>query len=82
MKDMKCIGAIHIAVNSAQRHSDAEAAAGHLARREFDGGVRLFPYDDRPPTAEEKAHPDYKSMHECMCRGLPTWGFSFVVCRY
>lgn len=82
MEDMKCIGAIHIAVNSAQRHSDAETAAERLAPRAFGAGAVVFRYEERTPTAEEKAHPDYKSMHECMCRGLPTWGYSFVVCRY
>lgn len=80
--ELKVIGVIHIDVDGSQYSAQAESAAEGLARKHFLPYAKLLPYDDRPPTAEERAHPDYKSVSGCMTRGLPTWGYSFVVCRY
>ena len=84
MEDMelKVIGVVYITVGGATYAEHAERAAENLARKHFLPYNRILPYCKRPPTAEERAHPDYKSVSGCMTRGFPTWGYSFVVRRY
>lgn len=79
---LKVIGTICIDVDGSMYAEQAERAAEGLARKHFLPYNGILPYDERPPTAEERAHPDYKSVSGCMTRGLPTWSYSFVVCRY
>ena len=71
------LAVIHIAVGGAQYADDARRRAENMAAKAFGWNAKVMDWDDRPPKPGESP----QVMHECITFGLPTWSYSFVVCR-